>query len=249
MTQTCLHALLLRWARRRYSPRRARDVPKRATQANRRHRCLGRVRGFGTQAGHRSIFRWSEALFGKKARTTIREILGADVEAIRVHHYDKPRWPNMTVVTSTPSHHLERFNRKVMRWKMVLLGRGPFRGDHRGLSCLRTARRAALSSRMATRTSRTVQGVSGGLVIWAAIAANGSCADNLSKRRHDLGRYAVAGLRDLHALTETVCATVLPKSRDFTKRRWRHRPANRRAASGRASAICSGNPGRASTRA
>ena len=35
----------------------------------------------------------------RRPATTIREILGADVEAIRVHHYDKPTWPNMTVVT------------------------------------------------------------------------------------------------------------------------------------------------------
>src|ERR1700752_4275295 len=31
------------------------------------------------------------------------------------------------------------------------------------------------------RSSRTVRGVSGGVVIWVPIAANGSCADSLSK--------------------------------------------------------------------
>jgi hypothetical protein len=34
----------------------------------------------------------------RRPASTIREILGANVETIAVHHYDKPTWPNMLVV-------------------------------------------------------------------------------------------------------------------------------------------------------
>ena len=44
-------------------------------------------------------FDGSQPCSERSPATTIRGILGADVEAIRVHHYDKPTWPNITVVT------------------------------------------------------------------------------------------------------------------------------------------------------
>jgi hypothetical protein len=34
----------------------------------------------------------------RQPRATVREVLGASVKAIRVHHYDKPAWRNITVV-------------------------------------------------------------------------------------------------------------------------------------------------------
>jgi hypothetical protein len=44
-------------------------------------------------------FDQSSACSNRRPASTIREILGANVEAIAVHHYDKPTWPNMMVVT------------------------------------------------------------------------------------------------------------------------------------------------------